>query len=109
MTTIDLSQFSIAQMEQLLLTIPAELNRRKTQERAAALRELRELAKAKGFSLDDLVSAGASANEPKRTVAPKYRHPSDSSLTWTGRGRKPVWLQGLLDAGGSLEQFAIQN
>lgn len=107
MTTIDLSQFSIAQMEELLLTIPPELSRRKAQERAALLREVRDLAKAKGFSLEELLAEPIVTKAPKRSVAAKYRHPSNPQLTWTGRGRTPVWLQELLTAGATLEQLTI--
>jgi DNA-binding protein H-NS len=39
----------------------------------------------------------ASGNRAK--VAPKYRHPDDASKTWTGRGKSPLWVQALKDAG----------
>jgi DNA-binding protein H-NS len=40
-------------------------------------------------------------------VAPKYRNPDNPAETWTGRGRKPRWVQDALDAGRSLSDFAI--
>ena len=33
----------------------------------------------------------------------KYRHPQNSDLTWTGRGKMPGWAKYLLDQGGQLE------
>lgn len=42
-------------------------------------------------------------------TAVRYRHPSDSSLTWTGRGRKPAWVQNWLDNGGSLDDLDVHR
>lgn len=108
----DLSQLSVVELRELQATIPAEIRKREAQEKKAILNEVRELAKARGYALEDLVGTGAAGGDntvAKRTVAPKYRHPQDTSLTWTGRGRKPAWLVQLLEAGSSLEQVAIPS
>ncbi|MBW7565328.1 H-NS histone family protein [Chromobacterium subtsugae] len=47
------------------------------------------------------------ASRPKKPVEEKYRHPADASLTWCGRGRKPLWGQALLDQGKTQEELAI--
>ncbi|WP_447577066.1 MULTISPECIES: H-NS histone family protein [Achromobacter] len=44
--------------------------------------------------------------EPRRPVAPKYRHP-ESGETWTGRGRAPRWLTAVEKGGALREQFRI--
>ena len=36
---------------------------------------------------------------PRGKVAPKYKNPADSTQTWTGRGKSPVWVQALKNAG----------
>lgn len=36
---------------------------------------------------------------------PKYVHPSDPSLTWSGKGRARAWLQELIDQGEDKEKF----
>ncbi len=44
--------------------------------------------------------AGAKAKSGSGAkVAPKYRNPSNTDQTWTGRGRAPVWAQELRTAG----------
>lgn len=40
-------------------------------------------------------------------VAIKYRHPDDSSKTWTGRGVAPKWMQELLSAGRDRAEFEV--
>ncbi|MEW6165635.1 MAG: H-NS histone family protein [Pseudomonadota bacterium] len=32
-------------------------------------------------------------------VAPKYRNPANAEQTWTGRGKAPLWVQELKNAG----------
>ena len=39
------------------------------------------------------------SNDKRGKVAPKYRDPQNESHTWTGRGRTPLWVQALKDAG----------
>lgn len=40
-------------------------------------------------------------------VPPKYRHPRDKELTWTGRGNQPIWVRDYLEKGGSLDKLLI--
>ena len=87
------------------------------------------LAKAEGYSIDELfgtarmvgeragVSAkkAGSAKSPAKgssqkgsTVKPKYRHP-DTGATWAGRGMAPKWLSAELAQGRKLEDFLIAD
>lgn len=105
MPDIDLNALSLAELKQLEKNVTKAIasfeDRRKAEARTAA----EAVAKEHGFSLGDLVEA-ASARKTA-TVAPKYRHPENPELTWSGRGRKPAWIVGGLEAGKSLEDFAI--
>lgn len=49
---------------------------------------------------------GASRKGSK--VKPKYRSPNDPKVTWSGRGRKPLWAVEWLDSGRSLDELLIQ-
>lgn len=42
-----------------------------------------------------------------RTVSAKYANPEDTSQTWTGRGRKPKWVEAQLESGKTLEDLLI--
>ncbi len=46
------------------------------------------------------------ASSTKKPVAPKYRHP-ESSATWTGRGKAPLWIVEAEKNGQSRQQFLI--
>ena len=66
---------------------------------------LRRLINALGYSLADLI--GSEAKPTRAPAIAKYRHPEDPSLTWSGRGRKPLWFVAALDAGKTPEDLAI--
>ena len=40
-------------------------------------------------------------------TAPKYANPQDPTMTWTGRGRKPRWVQESLESGKELDDLLI--
>lgn len=35
----------------------------------------------------------------------RYRHPTNPGQTWTGRGRRPAWVNEWLAGGGSLDDL----
>lgn len=39
--------------------------------------------------------------------AVKYRDPADLSNTYGGKGKRPTWLREYIEAGRSLEEFAV--
>ena len=48
----------------------------------------------------------AKATKTKESTEVKYRGPNGE--TWGGgRGRKPAWVQSILDAGGDIEKFKV--
>lgn len=108
---INIENLSLAEMQQLLKDLPAEIQRRQATERKAVMAEMKALAEARGFSFDDLVGtpvspAGTTA-KPRKPVPVKYRHPENATLAWTGRGRKPAWVAEWESAGKSLDQLKV--
>jgi DNA-binding protein H-NS len=103
---MDISNLSLAELKDLLNQIPVEIKRREKAEKANLLKDLEKLAADRGFSLSDVMGE-TSEKKPKTTVAAKYRSPADESVTWTGRGRQPKWVQEHLANGGTLESITI--
>jgi len=103
---MDLSSLSLADLKNLLQTIPAEISRREKAEKAEARKALEALAAERGFSLDELVG-NVKPEKERSKVAVKYRHPSNPELTWTGRGRQPKWIVEFTANGGTLEQLSV--
>ena len=104
---MDLSTLSVAQLRDLQQRIPAELKQRETQEKDMVLNEVRAFAKARGFALEELVGKEVKIKAPTGKVKVKYRHPENSTLEWTGRGRQPKWVAEWLAKGGALDSLTV--
>lgn len=105
---MDLANLDYSQLLQLKTDVDAEVKRREVEEKAKAKKQILEIAKAYGFSVEDVLGGKpvvvAASRKP---VEVKYRHPNDESLTWTGRGRKPLWVVALLDSGIDLDALRV--
>ena len=44
---------------------------------------------------------------PPAPIPPKYAHPNNPALTWSGRGKAPKWLTDLQAQGSPLEAFLV--
>jgi len=51
---------------------------------------------------------GLSPKKAKTVSPPKYRHPENPEMTWTGRGRQPDWMKDALENGQSKDDFLIE-
>lgn len=84
------------------------------QKRAEAKQKLRDeftlKAQELGFDANDLFQAkraAKTAGKKSSSAQAKYRHPSDPSLTWSGRGRMAGWLAELVAKGNDKKKYAI--
>jgi len=103
--SIDLSKFSIEELQALARDIETEVVTRREAERERVLAQMRELAASIGTTPEELLGPG---DKGRVKVVPKYRHPDDPSLTWTGRGKRPTWVVEWVSSGRSLDEAAIE-
>lgn len=104
---MDLSNLSVSQLRDLQQQIPAEIKRREAQEKVNVLNELRAIAKARGYAIEELLTKEAKVKVPGNKVKVKYRHPENAELEWTGRGRKPKWVEEWVAGGKSMESLLV--
>ncbi|EPZ16304.1 hypothetical protein M622_13030 [Thauera terpenica 58Eu] len=116
---MDLSQYTLPQLQQFRTKIAKEIDKRKTSTKSDLLKRLTKMAKEHGLSLTDVVSSAAPAAPkaksvtakaliaPKVPLPAKYRHPNNKDLAWSGRGRRPQWVDAWLAQGGSLDGLEI--
>lgn len=131
MSTVDELKNKLAMLNEQLtkLTeekaqVEAELKEAARAFKQSALNEILEKMKALGIDKSEIAeSLGLTVAETKKRKAraekgpvekkakgvPKYRHSVDPALTWTGKGRKPGWVQMYLDNGGDLESLLIKE
>lgn len=106
---MDLTTLSVSQLRDLQQQIPAEIKRRESQEKANILNEVRAFAKARGYAIEELLGKDAKVKVPSvgGKVKVKYRHPENAELEWTGRGRKPKWVEAWLAEGKSIDNLLV--
>jgi DNA-binding protein H-NS len=103
-TNFDLNSMSLDELKQLQKDLNKAIDTFQERQRIEALAVLDAKAKEMGFSLSELTGGkkkGASSG------VPKYVHPENPALTWTGRGRQPNWIKEGLSSGKSLDDFRI--
>lgn len=101
---LDLDKMALKELRDLRAKLDRAINSYEDRKRRDALAAIEEAAREHGFNLADLTGA-----KPRRTgtVAPKYVNPEDPTMTWTGRGRKPRWVQHNLEGGKQLDDLLI--
>ncbi len=104
---IDLNSLNRSELEQLRTDIDKAISTLAERERQAALDAVEQAAQAHGFSLKELTGVAPAKTRGKAKNPPKYRHPENPSVTWTGRGRKPQWIKDAEAAGTDIVEFAI--
>ena len=103
---IDYNSLSLDQLKEIKKNSELAIADYQTRQRKEAVAKATEIAKAAGFSSLENMLAAQSTKKPQ-WANPKYRHPENPELTWTGRGRKPAWIAEAQAAGKLLEEFAI--
>lgn len=111
--TENLATYSLPQLKQLRARIEREITKQESAGKVSVLRKLQKLAKEHGMTLDDVLggtsqvktikAASKAPAAPKAPLPVKYRHPSKQDLAWSGRGRRPQWVEAWLANGGALD------
>ena len=96
----------LEKIQQQIADLQKKAQELQQQKKSAVLEEVRAKIKAYGLTAKDLGFGAVEKSEDKRSqpVAIKYRNGSD---TWTGRGRKPKWLEAKIASGSKLEDFLV--
>lgn len=102
---MNLSELDMAELTALKEKIKQEIKQRQTDEIVKARKEVQAMAQRLGVLVKDLVSPPARTKGEK--IPARYRHPENSELQWTGRGRQPKWVKEWVEAGKSMDDLRI--
>lgn len=105
MSSVDLEKMSLADLKALHKDLEKAIKTFEARKLAEARTVLEAKARELGVSLDAIL--GGKPARATSSAAPKYRHPENPSLTWSGRGRTPKWIADHESNGGSREDYAI--
>ncbi|WP_312524634.1 H-NS histone family protein [Paracoccus sp. (in: a-proteobacteria)] len=101
--SINLDALSLSELRDLRNKVERAISSYEDRRRKEAIAAIESAAREHGFNLSELTGVKLA----KTKVAAKYANPADSTQTWSGRGRKPRWIQEYLDAGQDLGELEI--
>ena len=118
---VNYASWSVTKLEKEKAKIDKVIASKEGKERKKAVADMKAAARRAGFDVKDLLSdlgvgGGSSSPRGKKKsaagrktgkVAPKYRNPDDPNVTWSGRGRKPKWVEAHLEKHGNLDGITI--
>ena len=102
---IDLNALTLKDLKELQGQVAKAITTFEDRKKRQALLELEEAARRLGFTLNELT--GTSAVRKRAPAVPNYANPADPTDTWSGRGRKPRWMEAALKAGKAPEDLMI--
>ena len=105
MPSVDLTKFSPKDLKELSRSIEKEIKRRESADKKKVLTQMKELAASVGMTVEEILEANP---QKKSKGQPKYRNPDNPEQTWTGRGKRPGWLNDALNSGIALEEMEIR-
>lgn len=108
MADFDLKSMNLDELKRLQKDVAKAIEDYEERRRQDALAAVEAKAQEMGFTLADLTGAPIKSKGGKAKLPPKYRHPENPSLTWSGRGRQPAWIKEAVEAGKPLDEFLIK-
>lgn len=99
----DLDTMSLNDLRDLRNKVERAINTYVDRRKKEALAAVELAAREHGFNLAELTGVKNTRNR----IAAKYANPDDAEQTWSGRGRKPRWIQDYLESGRSLDDLQI--
>ncbi|QLQ32377.1 MAG: H-NS histone family protein [Candidatus Thiothrix singaporensis] len=102
--SVDISSLSVAELERLKGSIDNAIANRRDTELTGLREAIEEMVANAGFTIDEVMQARTSK---KRIIKPKYRNPNNPEQAWSGRGRKPGWVEEWTSSGRSLDECLI--
>ena len=110
-----LASLSLNELEAIQKKVNREIQKRRSKAQKEGLKKIKLIAAEYGLTSSELREFSSTKRPAIRKkiakkrgpVAPKYRDPGNSENTWTGRGRKPKWVEAFLNSGGRLEHITI--
>jgi DNA-binding protein H-NS len=105
MADYDLAALSLTELKKMQKDIAKAVSTFEDRQKAEARAKVEAFARDMGYSLAELV--GTETKTARAPVPPKYQHPENPVLTWSGRGRKPQWFVDALTGGKTAEDMAI--
>lgn len=105
MKKINLSELPLSELIRIQKEIPKIIIKAQRNEKKTLRKKIEALAAESGFNIEEIM--GKKVQKKRSKVKPKYENPDNTDQRWTGRGRKPLWVNDHLSEGGTLDDLLI--
>jgi DNA-binding protein H-NS len=109
LTAKDIENMSVHELKYLIKTAQERIEELEALEQLQTMEKIQDLARQAGLEVQIKPAARRSRKRAGGSVAVKYRNPSNAEETWSGRGRKPRWVEEALAAGKTLGDLAVKG
>jgi DNA-binding protein H-NS len=100
-----LEKMTVKELIDMQRRVEAMIVVKQDRERIEVREKIHAMAKEHGFEVSELFTGRGKGGRGKAAAPVKYRNPEDHTQTWSGRGRKPNWIN---EAGGDAERFRLK-
>ncbi len=106
-----LKEFELSHLKRLQKCLATEIQWRQDHAISDAIMQIHKIAATVGMKADDLLSIKPAKTQSATPAPVKFRHPTNLNLKWSGRGRKPLWIEQFLssDKTKSINDLAVQH
>lgn len=104
---LDLDSMSLDELKALQKQLAKAIDGFEDRKKREAMAELEAKARDLGFSLEQLLGVSTTEKRIRAKAGPKYAHPENPEMTWSGRGRKPSWFEEALASGKTAEDMLL--
>ncbi|MEE4376745.1 MAG: H-NS histone family protein [Candidatus Competibacteraceae bacterium] len=107
MNAEELKNMSLDALQSLITNAQDLVNQYERDKKKDVIKKIQALAASVNLNVEvkDGEKASKSASTSKGVA--KYRNPEDPKQTWTGRGKRPNWLNDALASGKTLDDLSI--
>ena len=106
---LDFGKLSIDDLNRVIAKAQKEIEKKQKASIQELRSELEKIAKNRtGMSVEEVYGFSAKKRKAKAPGLAKYRNPKNADQTWTGRGKRPRWMQEIIASGGKLEDALIK-
>ena len=103
MSTINLDTLSVEELNKLKVSIDSTIVNKRQSDLINLRQQIDSLIDNSEFTLQEVLEA----KPMRKPVKPKYKNPENAEQTWTGRGRRPLWVEDCLNNGMDLADLLI--
>lgn len=101
---MDFKSMNLDELSKISEELSAEIEVRRSEARKSAIEKIKEEIKRHSLTAKDL-GFDSDKKQKRAPSTTRYVDPKDSNKTWTGRGRKPAWIQDYEKDGGNLDDL----